>query len=224
MTEPPVLLTALSEAQREQAHTRFTIIRPALEDGVTQAQVARTHNIPPSTVQRWVKRYREKGLAGLADAAVRSDKGKSRRLPPDAITLIEGLALQAPPRSAASIHRQVTAIAKEQWWKPPCYARVRQIIKGLDPALVTLAHQGAADLDIELIFSEKGVPRGRGKIERFFRSVNELFLQYLPGYAPSGYKAVKATLTLPVFEQKFRTWLVSDYHYRIHLRRPPMTS
>src|SRR5579859_3208984 len=144
MAVSSVPLTALSEDQRAQAHTRFTIIRPALEDGITQAQVARTHNIPASTVRRWVKRYREKGLAGLADAKVRSDKGKSRRLPPDAITLIEGLALQTPPRSMAAIHRQVTAIAQEQGWKPPSYDRVRQIIKGLDPALVTLAHQGAA--------------------------------------------------------------------------------
>ena len=144
MTEPPIPLTALSEAQRAQATQRFTIIRSALEDGVTQTRVASTHNISVSTVRRWMKRYREKGLAGLADAKVRSDKGKSRRLPPNAITLIEGLALQSPPRSMAAIHRQVIAIALEQGWKPPGYDRVRQIIKGLDPALVTLAHQGAA--------------------------------------------------------------------------------
>ena len=43
MTEPPVPLTALSEDQRAQAHSRFPIIQPALEDGVTQAQGARTH-------------------------------------------------------------------------------------------------------------------------------------------------------------------------------------
>jgi len=46
-----------------------------------------------STVQRWIKLYREKGLAGLARAP-RSDKGKSRSLPEQAITLVEGLALQ----------------------------------------------------------------------------------------------------------------------------------
>ncbi|GHO72342.1 hypothetical protein KSD_01130 [Ktedonobacter sp. SOSP1-85] len=94
MMEPPIPLTALSEAQRAQATQRFTIIRLALEDGVTQTQIASTHNISVSTVRRWVKRYREKGLAGLADAKVHSDKGKSCRLPPEAITLIEGLALQ----------------------------------------------------------------------------------------------------------------------------------
>jgi putative transposase len=87
MTEPPVPLTALSEDQRAHAHSRLPIIRPALEDGVTQAQVARTHTITASTIQRWVKRYREKGLAGLADTRVRSDKGKSRRLPAEAISV-----------------------------------------------------------------------------------------------------------------------------------------
>jgi LacI family transcriptional regulator len=134
MTEPPVQLTDLSEAQRTQAYTRFTIICPVMEDGVSQVHVARIHNVPASTVQRWVRRYREKGIAGLADAE-RSDKGTSRRLPPDAITLVEGLALQAPPRSVAAIHRQVTAIAREQGWNPPSYARVRQIIQNFIPSM-----------------------------------------------------------------------------------------
>jgi putative transposase len=144
MAESVVRLSSLSEDQRVQAQTRFTIIRPALEDGVSQAQVARTQNLPRSNVQRWVKLYREKGLAGLADAKTRSDKGKSRRLPDVAITLIEGLALQAPPRSMASIHRQVVEIAGKQGWTSPSYDQVRQIIKNIDPALKTLAHQGAA--------------------------------------------------------------------------------
>jgi putative transposase len=92
-------------------------------------------------VQRWISRYREQGLAGLV-ATTRKDKGKSRSLPQQAITLVEGLALQTPPRSAAAIRRQVVEIAKEQGWKPPSYERVRQIIKNLDPALVTLARLG----------------------------------------------------------------------------------
>jgi len=87
--EPSIPLTALSEDQRAQAHTRWTLIRPVLEDGVSQAQVARTHHLSKSTIGRWVKRSRE---TGLADAQVRSDKGKSRRLSAEAVTLIEGLA------------------------------------------------------------------------------------------------------------------------------------
>src|SRR5215469_16328183 len=121
MTEPQVSLTDLTEAQRAQAYSRLRIIRPALEDGVSQAQVARTHNAPASTVQRWVKRYREKGIAGLADAG-RSDKGTSRRLSADTITLVKKLALQTPLRPIATIHRQITEIAQEQGWNPPSYA------------------------------------------------------------------------------------------------------
>ncbi len=134
----PSPLTSLSEEQRTQATSRFTIIRPALEKEITQAEVARTHQISLRTVQRWIKSYREQGLAGLADPA-RADKGTSRNLPQTAIRLIEGLALQTPPRSAASIHRQITTIATEQGWKPPSYNRVYTLIKKLDPALVTLA-------------------------------------------------------------------------------------
>jgi len=328
MAKAPVPLTSLSEEQRAEAYTRFEMLRPALEEGVSQAQIARTHQLSKSAVQRWVTRYREQGLAGLVTTA-RKDKGKSRRLPEQAITLVEGLALQTPPRSAAAIHRQVVEVAKAQGWKPPSYERVRQIIKSLDPALMTLAHQGAAayreefdllyrreathanamwqadhtpldvwlldeegkpakpyltaieddysrmivgyrlsfqpatalttaltlrqaiwrkedprwsacgipsvfytdhgsdftskhleqvaaDIRMELVFSEKGVPRGRGKVERFFRSVDQLFLQDVPGYAPKGYTEAEATLRLPDFEQRFRTWLLEDYHHRVH--------
>ncbi len=142
MAQAPPSLAALSEAQRTQAWERFKIIRPVLEKEITQAEVVCSHEISIRTIQRWMKTYREQGLVGLADPP-RSDKGTARTLPQQTIHLIEGLALQTLRRSAASIHRQVTAIATEQGWKPPTYARVRQIIKSLDPALVTLAHEGA---------------------------------------------------------------------------------
>ena len=42
--------------------------------------------------------------------------------------------------------------------------------------------QVSADIRMNLSFSRVGVPRGRGKIERFFQSINTMFLQDLPGY------------------------------------------
>ena len=57
-------------------------------------------SIFPSSVQLWITCYREKGLAGFANAT-RSDKGKSRNLPEQAIKLVEGLVLQTPPCSSA---------------------------------------------------------------------------------------------------------------------------
>jgi hypothetical protein len=52
MTASVIPLTALSEAQRAQALERFAIIHPALEEDVSQAQVARTRKLAPSTVQK----------------------------------------------------------------------------------------------------------------------------------------------------------------------------
>lgn len=49
--------------------------------------------------------------------------------------------------------------------------------------------QVTAHLKIQLIFSAVGQPRGRGKIERFFRSLSQVLLQRLPGYQPPGSKA-----------------------------------
>jgi transposase InsO family protein len=163
MAEPFLLLTALTSAQRAQALERFTIIRPALEEGVSRAQVARTSQIAPSTVQLWIKRYREKGLAGLANNVTRSDKGKPRTLPETAIQLIEGLALAL---------RQAIWRKEDSHWH---ICGIPSVFYTDHDSDFTSKHieQVAADLGIELIFSEKGVPRGRGKIERFFRSVNE---------------------------------------------------
>ena len=65
MTKPPVPLTALSEDQRAQAHSRFPIIRAALEDGVTQAKGQHVPALSlPAPSGLWVKRSREMGLAG----------------------------------------------------------------------------------------------------------------------------------------------------------------
>ncbi len=117
MAEPFFPLAALSEAQRAQALERFTIIRPALEEGASRAQVARTSKIAPSTIQLWIKRYREKGLAGLANNVSSSDKGTSRTLEDAAIQLTLGLALQTPPRSMAAIHlwsRRPTSATRAQ--------------------------------------------------------------------------------------------------------------
>ncbi len=75
--------------------------------------------------------------------------------------------------------------------------------------------QVGADLKIRLIFSLPGKPRGRGRIERFFSTVNEMFLCELDGYAPAG-GAVrgKPTLTLADFDARFRTFLLDVYHRR----------
>ena len=87
------MTSGLTEAQRVQALGRFAIIRPHVEEGVCQTELARVHQIPLRTVQNWVRSYREAGLSGLAKKG-RSDRGKPRGLPEELVLLIEGLALQ----------------------------------------------------------------------------------------------------------------------------------
>ncbi len=72
--------------------------------------------------------------------------------------------------------------------------------------------QVAADLKIRLVFSIPGKPQGRGRIERFFRTVNEMFLCDLDGYIR--HKRRPPSLTLNQFEERFRQFLLEIYHRR----------
>ena len=76
--------------------------------------------------------------------------------------------------------------------------------------------QVAADLQMALVFSIAGRPRGRGKVERIFESVNQLFLCHQPGYTPPGTAAVKPVLTLPELDARLRGFLVEIYHQQPH--------
>src|SRR4029077_8265758 len=119
---------------------RFERLRPSLEEGVPLARVARDRGIPLRTAQRWAGRYHREGLAGLARKG-RSDRGK-RHLSDTLRQAVEGLALKKPPLSAAAIHRQVVAFAERLREPPPNYRISHAVINDLDPALVTLAHEG----------------------------------------------------------------------------------
>ncbi|MEA2595266.1 MAG: putative transposase, partial [Thermomicrobiales bacterium] len=282
--------------------------------------------LPLRTADRWVHRYRQDGLVGLVRRR-RKDAG-THRLPPALQDLIEGLALQRPAFTTAAIQRQATVVAKQQGWAIPSYTQVSAIVRQLDPALVTLAQEGAkayrdrfdllyrreargpneiwqadhtrldirvrdeagqpthpwftvvldddsravvgfrvgveppsalrtaltlrqaiwpkgdahwpvcgipdtfytdhgrdftshhleqtaADLKMRLVFSQPGMPRGRGRIERFFGTVNQLFLCTLPGYAPAGTDPPPA-LTLADLDARLHDFLVADYHLRRH--------
>jgi putative transposase len=76
--------------------------------------------------------------------------------------------------------------------------------------------QVAADLHMAVVFSTAGKPRGRGKIERMFETVNQLFLCDQPGYAPPGSARAQPVLTLPELDARLRTFLVENYQQRVH--------
>ena len=85
--------------------------------------------------------------------------------------------------------------------------------------------QVGAELKIRLVFSIPGKARGRGRIERFFATVNEMFLCELDGYAPAGgVVRGKPTLTLAEFDTRFRAFLLDVYHRRenAETKTPPV--
>ena len=267
-------------------------------------------------------------MAGLGRAA-RADRGRSR-FPEPLRLLVEGLALRTPAPSAAHVHRQVSAVAEREGWPVPSYSSVYAIIRGIDPAMSTLAHEGSkrykevfdlvhrreaakpnqiwqadhtlldlwvltpsgaarpwltlveddhsravagyavnlgapsalttalafrqaiwrkpwpgwhvcgipdafhvdhgsdftsahleqvmADLKIRAYFSLPGQPRGRGKVERIFGTVNQMCLPALPGYAPRGTadRAGQARLTLAELDQAIGTFIREVYNLTPH--------
>lgn len=76
--------------------------------------------------------------------------------------------------------------------------------------------QVAADLHIVVHFSEPGQPRGRGRIERFFLTINQLFLSTLPGYAPARSPVPEPVLTLAELDDRLHRFIVDDYQQRRH--------
>ena len=124
------------------ARARWRILRLHVEDQVPLARLARETDVGLRTLERWHARYRADGYAGL-ETASRADTG-TRRLPPDLVDLIEGLALSKPRPAIATIHRKVTGICATRRWPVPSYSVVWDIVRTLDPGMVTLALEGAA--------------------------------------------------------------------------------
>lgn len=322
-----VLLTDLSDEERAAALQRYKLLRPHIEGGVPLPVLVRSNGVPLRTAERWVAQYRAHGLAGLARKP-RRDAGK-RRLPDQLVRLIEGLALRRPPIPIAAVHRQAITVAKQQNWPTPSYSAVYEVVRDLDPGMMTLAHEGSkayqdqfdllyrreverpnevwlgdhtpidvwvsgdagepirpwltvilddysravagyrfslqgpstqqtsltlrqaiwrkadprwhvcgipdtfytdnggdftsrhleqvsADLKMELVFSWPGNPRGRGKMERFFLTVDQLFLCTQPGYSPKGLPSGDVLLSLEELDTRFLHFLLEDYHRRPH--------
>ncbi|MCE5290841.1 MAG: Mu transposase C-terminal domain-containing protein [Nocardiaceae bacterium] len=132
-------LNQLSDAQRHQALRRWQVLAPHLQDGVPLTRAAAEADIALRTAQRWLHRYHASGLAGLARTP-RTPNG--RRTDPRLVAVIEKMALRKPRSSLASITRRAAEHAAKEGLPPVSYTTVREIVAGLGPAILTLAHDG----------------------------------------------------------------------------------
>ena len=85
--------------------------------------------------------------------------------------------------------------------------------------------QACMALRIRLTHSLPGRPRGRGKIERLFRTINDMFLPDLPGHLIAGKPLSAPVLTLDELRARFEAFVCGVYHRRPHgsTGEPPIT-
>ncbi len=76
--------------------------------------------------------------------------------------------------------------------------------------------QVCAELKVQMIFSLVGQPRGRGRIERFFGTLNTCCLADLPGYLAPGGSSSKPSLTMAQLETALRRFIVETYNHTPH--------
>ncbi|MBX9721655.1 MAG: Mu transposase C-terminal domain-containing protein [Candidatus Obscuribacterales bacterium] len=70
------------------------------------------------------------------------------------------------------------------------------------------------ELEFEMIKGRPYYPQGKGKIERFFETMNQLLLCELPGYTPEDKPPQKPGLTIEELRRTFHAWVVNEYMQR----------
>lgn len=160
----------------------------------------------------------------LLDVYVLDDKGDIRRpwltiIMDDYSRAIAGyyLSFNAPSSLQTSLaFRQAIWIKTEKQWPICGIPEIMYIDHGCD---FTSHHieEVCVSLKIQLIFSTIGKPRGRGKIERFFATINQRVLQDLPAYVQPGTSIKKnECLTLEELESKLKFFMLDEYNNQPH--------
>lgn len=76
--------------------------------------------------------------------------------------------------------------------------------------------QACMALKIRLIHSLPGRPRGRGKIERLFRTINDMFLPDLPGHLIKAKPLSPPAFTVDELAVRFEIFVCDVYQRRVH--------
>jgi putative transposase len=85
--------------------------------------------------------------------------------------------------------------------------------------------RACAVLGIRLSHSQPGKPAGRGKIERFFRTVRDQFLVEISDHPDDPSAAGTTVGSLAALNSLFTAWVEQVYHQRVHTETgmPPLT-
>lgn len=133
-----VSVNELSDKKRDIALNKYYIIQPFLQKNKTLSTICNEHDLSLRTLKRWVANYRKNGLLGLAHS--RRDDNGSRRCSTELQQFIEGLYLQNPHLSKASIYRKIQT--SKLSIDCPSYRTVCSIIAEIPKSMIVLAHDG----------------------------------------------------------------------------------
>ena len=143
MTETPHSGTdGLSEDQRRAALGRFQILRPYLEEGVPLTRIAQEHHLGRTHADP-VGRQLPPARTGRALPQAPATIGTNGRCPRPSSSSSKGspcTGRTCRPRPCTARPRLIAARLGEP---VPSYRTVHMVIRDLEPALVTLAHEGA---------------------------------------------------------------------------------
>lgn len=76
--------------------------------------------------------------------------------------------------------------------------------------------QVAIELGFEPIQTVPEEPQGKGKCERFFLTINDMFLSRMPGYKKPGSPLPVPVLSLSQLEERFQKWMIENYLKEVH--------
>lgn len=126
-----------------------------------------------------------------------------------------GIAHANSMRIALALRQAIWHKSDERW--PVCgIPEILYTDRGRD-FKSTHIEQVCADLKIKVVRTKRRKPRGRGKIERFFRTADQKFVK-------SRRNTKAEPVSLEKLQAEFHAWLLDEYHQHVHkgIKTPPM--
>ncbi|MGY3499493.1 transposase [Bradyrhizobium sp. USDA 4469] len=119
---------------------REAMVRSVVEGGLSQAGAADLFNTTPKTVAKWVKRFRENGVAGLLDRSSRPHSSPSQTLPATC-TAIEALRRQRHTGQQIAIEVKVSPATVSRVLRRLGLNRIRDLDRPSRSAVMSVSLQ-----------------------------------------------------------------------------------
>ena len=132
---------ASSAVNEERFPSKYSLIAPCVERGVSIKQRSSETGVHRSTLGRLLDRFKKGGFEAL-ERKQRSDKG-SFEVKASITELIRAHLIALPHHSCATIERMIARICLKQEWAAPTYWTINRIHKNIPRDLLALSKDSA---------------------------------------------------------------------------------